>query len=740
MERELLIEIGVEELPAAWLPSLTTQIAERVDARLRDLRMPPDGPVESYATPRRLTVRVERMAERQEDLDETVTGPPVSAAFTAAGEPTPAAVGFAKKQGVAFDALERVETPKGTYLAARKRQRGKSAADALPALMTAVLRDLAFPKQMHWDAVLDDGRGAFVFGRPIRWLLLLYGGRVVPFTIGRTADAAGSQVQEVSSGALTYGHRFLTTSGRAGRSIKVRSFDEYRARLSEHFVILDHAERRDRIAREIEQKARKLGGRVAQREHAALLDEVADLVEYPGVVAGFFDRSFLELPHEVLTTTLVHHQHFFPVQGDGGALREAFLAVVNTQPADERVIAKNAERVVTARLRDARFFWDADRRTPLDDRLERLHTVVFHKKLGTYRDKAERIEKLAGQIVADIFAGAPAEAAAAAKAGRLCKADLATDMVFEFPELQGTMGGIYAREEGQPEPVWKAIYFQYLPIAVEADAPPTRAQLGSAAVSWAAVSLADKLDSLVGLLLVGEKVTGSRDPFALRRQAQGIAKILVDLPSLGITTPVEAAALIQLAAGAFGIAAEDRDATMGIRAFMAERLRHLFSVRGFDANEINAEVPLGFAGDAVSAGKRLDALSRMRNSAQFKALAVAFKRASNILRGVPRDQGPSTNTDAFAAVPGAADIDMIVFTEIKKLRQQLLHDTEAGDFAQAFAHAADLRPYIDRFFDEVMVMHEDTRLRDLRLGLLRDFVEGITQHLGDISQIVPQSE
>ncbi|PYR59205.1 MAG: glycine--tRNA ligase subunit beta, partial [Acidobacteria bacterium] len=509
MDRELLLEIGVEELPAAWLPGLTTQLAEKLDARLREFRMVPDAPVETYATPRRLTARVSRMPERQEDLEETVTGPPLSAAVTPDGQPTPAALGFAKKQGVAFGDLARVETPKGVYLTAHKRQRGRSAADALPELLGAVLRDLSFPKQMHWDAVLDDGRGELVFGRPIRWLLFLYGGRVVPFTISRTANAAGPQVQEVPSGAVTYGHRFLATSGRAGRSIKVRTFDDYRARLSEHFIILSHAERRDRIVRELELKARKLSGRVLIREHAALVDEVADLVEYPGVVAGFFERGYLELPHEVLTTTLVHHQHYFPVVDDRGELKEAFLAVVNTSPSDERLIAKNAERVVMARLRDARFFWEADRRLRLEDRLDRLDTVIFHKKLGSYRDKALRIEKLARWIAADGF-GRPDQADAAARAARLAKADLTTDMVFEFTELQGVVGGIYARAENLPEPVWKAIYYQYLPQGVEADAPPSRAQLGDAAISWAALSLADKLDTVVGLFRAGEKVSGSR--------------------------------------------------------------------------------------------------------------------------------------------------------------------------------------------------------------------------------------
>ncbi|HYT76949.1 MAG TPA: glycine--tRNA ligase subunit beta, partial [Vicinamibacterales bacterium] len=461
MDRELLLEIGVEEMPAGWLPGLTKQLAQKLETRLKEMRLAPDVAIEAFSTPRRLAACVGRMPERQEDFDETLTGPPVSAAFTASGDPTPAALGFAKKQGVPFEALVRVETAKGTYLAARKHHRGKSTVDALPELLGSLLRDLTFPKQMHWDAMLEDGKGELVFGRPIRWLLYLYGGRVVPFAIGRMASAAGPQVQEVATGAVTYGHRFLATSGRAGRSIKVRTFDEYRGRLPEHFVVLDHTERRGRIARELESKARKLGGRVSLREHADLIDEVADLVEYPGVVAGFFPRDFLELPHEVLTTTLVHHQHYFPVLAETGEIKEAFLAVVNTQPSDERVIARNAERVVVARLRDAKFFWETDRKIRLEDRLDRLHTIVFHKKLGSYRDKAERIEKLARHIAADVF-GAAEQADAAGMAARLAKADLASDMVFEFPELQGQMGGIYAREEGLPARVWKAIYHHYL--------------------------------------------------------------------------------------------------------------------------------------------------------------------------------------------------------------------------------------------------------------------------------------
>src|SRR6266849_3096974 len=534
MDRELLLEIGCEELPASWLPDLTNQVGEMVEAQLRAHRLPPESPVETYSTPRRLTVRIVRIPERQSDLEELVNGPPVSAAFTPDGTPTPAAIGFATKQGVEVGALERVQTPKGEYLAFRRKQRGKAAVDVLPGVLGGVLRGLAFPKSMHWDAMLEDGRGELLFGRPVRWMLFIYGGRVVPFAITRPAAAQTGQVQEVSTGAVTYGHRFLTTSGRAGRAIKVRSFDEYRARLLENFIILERGERHNKIARELDAKAQRLQGRVSRTVHSdsGLLHEVPDLVEYPSVVAGTFAIEFLELPEEVLTTTLIHHQHYFPVDGEDGKLKNAFLAVINTEPDNERTIARNAERVVTARLRDARFFWEAERKTTLEARIDRLGTLLFHKKLGSYKDKAERIERLARWIAAEAFGASDEVARQAAQAARLAKADLTTDMVREFTELQGTMGGIYAREQGLPEEVWKAIYFHYLPIAVEADAPPSRAQLGKAATTWAAVSLADKLDTIVGLFAAGEKPTGSRDPYGLRRAAHGVFKVLVDLPQL----------------------------------------------------------------------------------------------------------------------------------------------------------------------------------------------------------------
>ena len=731
MDRELLIEIGVEELPASWMPGLTRQLAERLDARLKEYRIAPLAPVESFSTPRRLTARIGGIAERQDDLDETVTGPPVSAAFGQDGQPTPAALGFAKKQGVPFDQLTRARTPKGEYLAFQKHQRGKSAVDTLPEVMGGLLRDLAFPKQMHWDAQLDDGRGELLFGRPIRWLLFLYGGRVVPFTIGRAPLASGPQVQDVESGALTYGHRFLATSGRAGRSIKVRSFDEYQAKLSEHFVVLSHADRRDRIARELEIHARRLGGRVSLKDHAALIEEVADLVEYPSVVAGFFDAGFLVLPEEVLATTLVHHQHWFPVVTDKGALKEAFLAVVNTQPSDERLIAKNAERVVAARLRDAKFFWESDRKSTLESRLDRLHTIRFHKKLGSYRDKAERIERLAAWIAREAFGRADA-AEPAARAARLAKADLASDMVFEFPELQGTMGGIYAREEGLPAPVWKAIYHHYLPVGVEADAPPSIAQLGESAVVWAAVSLADKLDTVVGLTAAGERATGSRDPFGLRRQMHGIVRILMDLPELtGIDRELGLRALIEEAGRGFG----DLDTASSldsIVAFAQERVRYALEQRGSAIEVVRGATSSSADALPLRARRVADALQRMRASEDFQALAVLFKRVKNIARELKSRAALDRTALTEAAERALLD-------ELDRRRPRVEQAVSVADYRQAFVDVAALRPVVDRFFAEVFVMADDERLRMARLTLMADLRDLIVD-LADISEIVPQTE
>jgi len=746
LDRELLLEIGCEEIPASWLPGLTEQVGEVVVAQLHEHRLPPEAPAETYSTPRRLTVRIARLAERQADLEELVNGPPVSAGFKPDGTPTPAAAGFAAKQGVDVAALEHVETPKGKYLAFRRKQRGKTAVDVLPGVLGGTLRALTFPKLMRWDATLEDGRGELLFGRPIRWLLFLYGGRVVPFRITRAASAQTGQVQDVTTGAVTYGHRFLTTSGRAGRAIKVRSFDEYRSRLLENFVILERSERHDKIARELDAKAQRLHGRVSRvaRGEAGLLDEVPDLVEYPSVVGGTFAHEFLDLPEEVLTTALIHHQHYFPVESEEGKLKNAFLAVINTEPDSERTIARNAERVVTARLRDARFFWEADRKATLQSRLDRLSTLLFHKRLGTYQEKAERMATLARWIAIEAFGADHATAGFAEQAARLAKADLTTDMVREFTELQGIMGGIYAREEGLPEEVWKAIYFHYLPQGVEADAPPSRAQLGKAAVTWAAVSLADKLDTIAGLLIKAhERPTGSRDPYGLRRAGHGVVRILADLSTLtGVVSRPLLQSMIDRACAGLAVASPAGEAANEIRLFLMERLQHLMRVRGLGYEEV--QVVTGAGVDRVMNISVEDLIEwaeewrRVKGTPVFEAAAEAYKRAKRIVER----EWDSLDVRLSREEQGEA------LTEPAELALRQHLDRVTADIRtalggrqprKAIEAVASIQPAVARFFDEVRVVVPGGSLKVARLSLLADFKDAVAR-FGDPSYLSAQQE
>jgi glycyl-tRNA synthetase beta chain len=747
MDRELLIEIGTEELPASWLPPLTAEIAETLQARLKETRLAIDGPVEGYSTPRRLTARVARVAERQSDLEEVITGPPVNAAFGKDGQPTPAAVGFAKKQGVELSALEQLDVPekKGVYLAVRKQHRGRAAVDVLPQVLSAVLRGLSFPRQMRWDAALDDGRGELAFGRPIRWILFLYGGRVVPFTIFRSESAQGPLVQEIRSGAVTFGHRFLTTSGRPGRAVKVKGFDDYRKRLAENFVVLEHSERRDRIAREADIEARRRGGRVATAlVGQSLLQEVPDLVEYPQVVSGAIASEFLALPEEVLVTTMIHHQHFYPVVNDHGRLMPVFLAVINTEPDKPELIVRNLERVLAARLRDARFFWDADRRTPIDAKLARLDTVLFHKKLGSYRAKADRVSALARLIAAEALGQDERTAAFAQRAGLICKADLATDMVREMTELQGTMGGIYARDGGEPEEVWKAIYHHYLPVGVDAASPPSREQLGAAAVTWAAVSLADKIDTVVGMYAAGERPTGSRDPYGLRRAAQGIMRTLIDLPALtGLDLRLTLGSLVRAAQGAFEGTSGEAGHEMGLSLwpFLTERLRFVLEQRGYDVRNVRAVThgpPLDVS--PLVARRKLETLPEFTDSPQFRQLAILVKRVGNILRTAPADPGDSNRTRPLLKDTLVEPAERALYDEIEKRRPVIESAVASGNgFRHAFAEAAAFGPGVAKFFDDVLVMAEDPTLRDARLRLLTR-LEHLIFQLADVSELVPQGE
>ncbi|PYR11296.1 MAG: glycine--tRNA ligase subunit beta, partial [Acidobacteria bacterium] len=582
-----------------------------------------------------------------------------------------------------------------------------------------------------------------VFARPIRWLILLYGGRVVPFVIRRNENAQGPLVQDIRSGSNTYGHRFLTTSGRAGRAIKVKMFDDYQARLLENFVILYRGERESKIRRELETHARRLGGRVSGlvAAQSSLLQEVPDLVEYPSVIAGHFPVEFLQLPEEVLTTTMIHHQHYFPVVDEENRLKPAFLAVTNMQAEKPEIIARNNERVLTARLRDARFFWDADRKATLESRIERLSTILFHKKLGSYRDKADRVSSLAEWIAREAF-GKSEAAAAAGVAGRLAKADQATDMVREFTELQGTMGGIYAREEGQPEPVWKAIYFHYLPVGVEADAPPTRQQLGSAAVTWAAVSLADKLDTIAGLMIKAtEQSTGSRDPYGLRRAGNGVIRLLVDLENLtGVFTKRSLRSFLEEACRL-----NDVDYPVGQRAnvfreFMTDRLRHVMQSRDLGYEEI--QVVTGDLGRIEQVNPAvLMALAhewrRIVGTAVFKSAAEAHKRANNIVeREWVSVATPLSRSEQQALLTETAEVDLR--KAVDRVSAEIETALATGSARKAIEAVGSIQPQIANFFDQVRVVVPDERLRTGRLSLLRDFRD-VVARVGDPSAFAGQS-
>jgi glycyl-tRNA synthetase beta chain len=461
---------------------------------------------------------------------------------------------------------------------------------------------------------------------------------------------------------------------------------------------------------------------------------VPDLVEYPSVIAGTFAPEFLDLPDEVLTTTLIHHQHYFPVEGEDGRLKNAFLAVINTEPDSERGIARNAERVVTARLRDARFFWEADRKVTLESRLDRLGTLLFHKRAGSYRDKASRIEALARRIASEHLGASEPAAESAALAGRLSKVDLTTDMVRELTELQGIMGGIYAREEGLPEEVWKAIYYHYLPVAVDADAPPSRTQLGRAVVTWAAVSLADKLDTIAGLFAAGEKPTGSRDPYGLRRASQGVVRILTDLPSLGVARgmSVDLEALVREAAEPHSDAPQ-----AVIRDFIWERAEHLFERRGYQADEIRVVAALDAGRRRLPlALERLGALSAMRSSESFRALAALFKRVKNITKGID-DRGEELSAIRTALQEPS---ELALLDDLATRWPLIQAALSGGRSHDAMSALAALYPAVDRFFADVLVMADDAALRRARLALLARLRSAVLTEIGDISEMVPEEK
>ena len=489
MGQDLLLEIGTEEIPARFVLGALDSLRRLAEERLQQARLP-YREIKTVGTPRRLALLAFGLEPVQTDQEEIIIGPPRSVAFGEDGQPTKVALGFARAKGVSVDDLNLLETPKGVYLGLKKKITGRSASDVLPELLPQLILDLTFPKNMRW------GTSSLRFARPIHWIVALYGAEVIPFSL-----------EGISSGRQTHGHRFM-----APGPLSLTQAGEYAERLLSVNVVVDPQERRSILTRELEFQARKAGGQV--RIDPQLLEEVTNLVEWPVPVTGQFDPDFLKLPAEVLVTSMKEHQRYFPLVDEGDTLINRFIAVNNTQVTDEQRVIRGHEKVLRARLSDARFFFQEDTKEPLERKVDRLRGVVFHSQLGTSYEKVERVTELASYLALLLV---PEKEALVKRCARLAKADLTSHMVGEFPSLQGVMGREYARLSGEAPEVAQGIFEHYLPLSAQ-DLPP-----GSD--TGALVGLADRLDTLAGFFSLNQIPTGSADPYALRRQAQGVILI-----------------------------------------------------------------------------------------------------------------------------------------------------------------------------------------------------------------------
>jgi glycyl-tRNA synthetase beta chain len=726
--QDFLVEIGTEELPPKALRALEEAFVAGVTAGLQKAGLA-HGEVRGFATPRRLAVKVARLAATQPEQHVRRRGPPVSAAFDAAGQPTRAALAFAASCGSEVGSLERVDEGKGTFLYFTGTKPGQAARELLPGIVQAALDALPIPRRMHW------GEGSALFVRPVHWVLMLLGREVVPATL-----------LETPAGQLTYGHRF-----HAPKPLRITSPGVYERALRERGKVLaDFAARRERIRAEVEQAAAVLNGRALIG--AALLDEVTALVEWPVALAGRFEARFLELPREVLISTLEDHQRYFPLEDERGQLMSAFVAVANLESRNPDRVREGNERVVGPRLADAAFFWRQDRKQSLMTRLATLDAVTWQAQLGSLGDKTRRVAALAAAIAAAIGAS-PEEAQ---RAGTLSKCDLLTAMVGEFPELQGIMGSYYARADGEPDQVASAIREHYLPRAA-GDALPWTGP-------GTALALADKLDTLAGIFAVGGKPTGTKDPFGLRRAALGVQRILIERgieldlrhfigeaitavcrderirwikdteetvsPSTPKTEPKERQSSAPLPVPE-AVGSEIYD-------FLMERLRAYYLERpdGLAAPGRAAVTPEMF--DAVLATRpaspldfdaRLKALSTFLELPESASLTAANKRIANILRKAPGGAPQEVNV---ARLRESAEVRL--YDSMHGLRESVTKATERREYTGALGQLAQLRPAVDAFFDQVMVMDEDPELRANRLGLLAQ-LQGLFAGVADLSRL-----
>ncbi len=706
-KRDLLIEIGTEELPPKALRTLEQAFAAAVQAGLAKAVLS-HGNIRSFASPRRLAVLVKRLSARQPDQKIERRGPPVSAAFDAAGQPTRAAQAFAATCGVALERLERREEAKGTFLYYTGIKPGAAAMELLPGLVQGALDALPIPRRMRW------GSGEAEFVRPVHWIVLLYGKEVVP-----------ARLLDTPSGNLTRGHRF-----HAPKPLRISSPAAYERTLARRGHVLPDFDARRTVVRDrVSALASELGGQALMSDE--LLEEVTALVEWPVPLAGRFEPRFLQLPREVLISTLEDHQRYFPVQAPNGGLLPFFVAVANLESREPAKVVEGNERVVRPRLADAAFFLEQDRKSPLAARIEGLDRVTYQAKLGSLGDRARRIRALAIELAASL--GEPT--AQAERAASLCKCDLLTAMVGEFPELQGIMGTHYAVADGEDPEVATAIREHYLPRGAGDSLPLT--------ATGTLLAVADKLDTLAGIFAIGEKPTGTKDPFGLRRAAIGLTRILlekrleVDLAGLARQAVRLAQADIERIAvsSARPAPAIVIDAVAAdLHDYMLERLRaHYLEGSSGAAPAVTTEMF-----DAVLATRpvspldfdaRLKALSGFLGVPEAASLTAANKRVANILRKAGESR-PAEVDVALLSLPAEREL----FGLLSPLRGTVSAATARRDYAGALTELAALRPAVDAFFDQVMVMDEDPRLRANRLALLSQMRE-LFAGVADLSRL-----
>ena len=713
---DFLLEIGTEEIPARMIDGAREELARRVGELLQRERLGASPAIHAYSTPRRLAVLASGVTQVQPDVSEQVTGPSIKAAYKD-GVPTTAAEAFAKKVGVAVSALEKTTTAKGEYLAATVQRKGRPAADILAETLPKEIASLYWAKNMYWR-----GKSAERFVRPVRWLVTLLDGEVVPL------EFAGIRASGTSEG-----HRILSSGPLAiGRPA------DYVSRLAEGSVVASASEREHRIRKALDAEARLIPGS-RWREDKSLLETVVNLTEFPSVIMGNFDPEFLSLSEEVLVTVMRDHQKYFALEDATGGLLPHFLTVLNTDGDPDGLIRHGNERVLRARFNDARFFWDTDQRIPLRDRVEMLKAVTFQKDLGSYYDKTCRVQKL-GSLISETIrsAGGTVRPGIVFKAALLCKTDLTTELVKEFTELQGIIGGLYARvqeldpimPEANHEAIADAIYDHYKPESMDDEVPRS--------VEGGVLAIADKADSVAGMFALGLQPTGSKDPFALRRAANGIVKVIAEQKLPLPISKLFADARVEYA----GSEAEKRfdrkvNFEEAVSTFMRERLEfYLRDVRGFAYDVVNAVLAAG-SDDVLDAIARAEAVSEVRGSEDFASISVAFKRIKNILR-----QARETSKEI------ASELDLAVLTESEeKILAGLIPETaksvrelrDQKNYAQGLAQISKVRRPVDAFFDKVMVMVDDERVRSNRLALLRDLLSEFST-IVDFSEIVTEGK